>query len=95
MKYPIKYKMISTVFAFGVLTGCGTYVPELHEFYQTPVEARTMIKAIVDQVQCEVKNAVQIAILEDMQIALDPNVIEAEEEAGLLEKGKHLKPRLE
>lgn len=82
MKYSIKYKMMSTVFAFGVLSGCGSYVPELQEFYETPINGRTMVQAIVEHVQCEVQNAILSVILEDMSEALAPEIVKVEKETG-------------
>jgi hypothetical protein len=83
MKYSMQYKMMSALCAFGVLSGCGTYVPDLQEFYQTPEEGRVLVQAIVSQVQCEVNNAVRVVYLEDMKLALDPHVIKALKTARL------------
>jgi hypothetical protein len=82
MKYSIRYKMMSTVVAFGVLSGCGTYVPDLQEFYETPLDGQRMVMAIVEQVQCEVQNAVRSTILEDMEQAIAPEIVKVAKDTG-------------
>lgn len=77
MKYSLKYKMLSTMLVVSLLSGCGTYVPEIQEFYEAPHGVATMIDAIVNQVQCEVQTGVQFLILDDIDAA------EAAKGAGL------------
>ncbi len=83
MKYSMQYKMMSALCAFGVLGGCGTYVPDLQEFYQKPEDGRVLVQAIVSQVQCEVRNAIQTVYLEDMKLSIDPYVQNALLKSGL------------
>jgi hypothetical protein len=49
-----------------LLNGCGTYVPEIQDFYE-PFDALNLVNAIVQHVECEVKTSVQELILEDMK----------------------------
>jgi hypothetical protein len=84
MKYSKKYKMISTMFAIGLLSGCGTYVPDLQEFYEAPHDVGPMVEAVVEQVQCEVQTGVQFLILDDIEQAEeDPEVARALKAKGL------------
>jgi hypothetical protein len=69
VKYSLKYKMMSTVFAFGVLSGCGTVVPEIQELPGSPNDGDLLVKEIVRRVHCEVQDAVQYVILTDEQLA--------------------------
>jgi len=52
---------------FGVLGGCGTYVPEIQEF-PAPSGA-LLVKEIVRNVHCEVKRAVTSVIEKDKELA--------------------------
>jgi hypothetical protein len=65
MKYSLKYKMLSTVFAFGVLSGCGTYVPEIQELPGSPDDGQLLVREIVRSVHCEVQQAIQYVINTD------------------------------
>jgi hypothetical protein len=82
MECGMKYKLASGIFMLGLLGGCGTYVPELQEFYEKPDAARELVSGIVEQVQCEVQNGVLYVILEDMDKAIDPYIIEVEKKTG-------------
>jgi hypothetical protein len=55
------------VAAFSILTGCGTYVPEIQEF-PAPSGA-LLVKEIVRNVHCEVKRAVTKVIEQDKELA--------------------------
>lgn len=83
MPYSKTFQWGSVFLAIGLLGGCGTYVPEMREFYQSKVDAQTVINTIVGDVQCEVKTAVQFLILDDMEQAKAPEVIRAEKAHGL------------
>jgi len=75
--------MASAIFAVGLVGGCGTYVPNIQEFYEKPSVGREMVDAIVSQVECEVRKAVQHAILEDIAQATDSYVVSFEKAHGL------------
>jgi hypothetical protein len=83
MAYSTKFRIASAVFAFGLVSGCGTYVPEIQEFYQSPHVGRELIDPIVAQVECEVKGAVQSAIIKDIDFANAPEVVIFQKEHGL------------
>src|SRR5262249_29787522 len=51
-----------------VLTGCGTFVPDFGEFYDTAVP-ESLVDAIVSHVHCEVKSQVEFLILDDIDLA--------------------------
>ncbi len=53
----------------AVISGCGTYVPDLQEFPAKPGESALLVKAIVDSIHCDIKNAVQAVISEDDALA--------------------------
>lgn len=69
MTYSLKYKMMSTVFAFSVLSGCGTVVPEIQELPGSPNDGDLLVQAIVRKVHCEVQDAVQDVISRDADAA--------------------------
>ena len=46
----------------SLLAGCGTYVPEIQENPVNPSGGQLLVKAIVNSIHCEVKNAV-LAVL--------------------------------
>jgi hypothetical protein len=52
---------ISYLSAFGVamLSGCGIYVPDIQEFWGTPVDTKIKVNKISGQVVCELRKAVQ------------------------------------
>jgi hypothetical protein len=52
-----------------VLGGCGTYVPELQEFYESRDAAHIRVGNIVAYLQCEVITSVQAAMLQDEDLA--------------------------
>jgi hypothetical protein len=45
-----------------VLTGCGTYVPEIEDFPGRPADGTLLVNAIVQSVRCEAANAVKNTI---------------------------------
>ncbi|MGA7384660.1 MAG: hypothetical protein WBW81_08240 [Methylocella sp.] len=69
MKYSIQRKMMSQMFAFGVLSGCGTFVPEIQEPWVSPLQGEEMVQALVKHVHCEVERAVKDVITRDKKLA--------------------------
>jgi hypothetical protein len=54
------YKKLTTVLSACVLlTGCGTTIPSLTEFWGGPDDSKRMVNAIVHQVRCELKQSFQ------------------------------------
>jgi hypothetical protein len=49
-----------------LLTGCGTYVPEIQDFPARAADGTLLVNAIVTSVHCEVANAVRKAIDQDL-----------------------------
>jgi hypothetical protein len=47
------------------LSGCGTYVPDIQEFWGTPEDARNKVDKISAQVVCELRRAVQRVVYEN------------------------------
>src|SRR5258708_6801466 len=47
------------------LGGCGTYVPEIQEFPDSPAQGQLLVQAIVQNITCEVQNAVYDVINDD------------------------------
>jgi hypothetical protein len=58
--------------AAGAVTGCGTFVPDFGEFYDTTPPIN-LIDAIVSHVHCEVKSQIQFLILDDIEIGKSRN----------------------
>jgi hypothetical protein len=52
-------RYISFAAAATFLTGCGTYVPDIQEFWGTPADATFMVNKVSAQVVCELRRAVQ------------------------------------
>jgi hypothetical protein len=52
----------------GLMTGCGTFVPGLEEFYD-PQDTKTLADAVVYHVQCEVQTEIQSLLIRDQDIA--------------------------
>lgn len=50
-----------------VLTGCGTVVPDIQEFWGTREDAAKKVTAISGQVVCELRRAVQTVLAEDRE----------------------------
>ncbi|SRR5579871_367424 len=46
------------------LASCGTYVPEIEEFWGTPADTNSKVSAIAGQVVCELRRAVQKVVAE-------------------------------
>jgi hypothetical protein len=61
---PTKYLFVCIAFA-PILAGCGTSVPEIQEFPSDPGQGQLFVQAIVQNVTCEIQNAVYDVINED------------------------------
>jgi len=77
-------RLIRALLSALLLSGCGTYVPSFHEFYDT-TDSDTMIEAITEHVQCEVKDAVQFLILDDQDAAAFKSQLTGEVESPSLD----------
>ena len=56
-----------------LLAGCGTYVPDLQEFWGTPTDATFMVNKVSAQVVCELRRAVQrVVFAEPVQFVQRP-----------------------
>jgi len=65
-----RLKMLLTVFAFGLLGGCGgTQVPEIQEFWGDANDTAIKVNAIAGQVKCELSEAVRSLIANDKKLA--------------------------
>jgi hypothetical protein len=53
------------------MCGCGTYVPDLQEFYQSPKDGRVLVDDFVDYVACDVKRSVLQILLDDQDRAIE------------------------
>jgi hypothetical protein len=47
-----------------LLAGCGTYVPDIQEFWGTPDDTNKKVSAVTGQVVCELRRAVQKVVTE-------------------------------
>jgi hypothetical protein len=50
-----------------LLSGCGTYVPDIQDFPATQAQGETLVKAIVTSINCEIGNAVKSVIDKDKE----------------------------
>jgi hypothetical protein len=77
------YMVFSTTLSFVAslaLGSCGTYVPEIQEFPGGPAAGQLFVQAIVQNVTCEVQNAVYNVIagdLEDVRNKVNPRRLTA------------------
>jgi hypothetical protein len=51
------------------LAACGTYVPELEEFWGGPDDVSNKVNLITSQVKCELRESVRSLLTEDAKIA--------------------------
>ena len=51
------------------LSGCGTYVPEIEEFWGSPDDVSIKVNAITSQVKCELGESVRSLLADDASIA--------------------------
>jgi len=52
-----------------ILSGCGTYVPEIQEFPGDAVDGQLLVEQIVENVYCEISDAANYVIDEDIKLA--------------------------
>lgn len=52
-----------------VLGGCGTYVPEIQEFPGDAVDGQLLVEQIVENINCEISDAVNYVIDQDIKLA--------------------------
>jgi outer membrane murein-binding lipoprotein Lpp len=57
--------VLLTVLGACLLGGCGTYVPDIQEFWGTANDAQIKVNAIASQVQCELGQAVRALVNDD------------------------------
>lgn len=55
--------------ALTLLSGCGTYVPDLQDFWQSSETGHILVQDLVDYVACDVKRSVTQALLDDQRTA--------------------------
>lgn len=51
------------------LAACGTYVPDIQEFWGTPEDTTLKVQAIAKQVKCELSDSINYVIYEDIRIS--------------------------
>jgi hypothetical protein len=57
--------LLSAIVATGAFGGCGTYVPDIQEFWGTPEDNAVKVNLITGQVVCELRRAVQRVLWEN------------------------------
>jgi hypothetical protein len=57
------------LFVSVALAGCGFYVPEIQEFPADSVDGELLVQSIVANINCEIANAVNYVIAEDIRLA--------------------------
>jgi hypothetical protein len=65
----MRFSHLASFCAALCVSGCGTYVPELQEFYQSKVDARLRVATLVEHLECEVVRGVQSVLLADEDLA--------------------------
>jgi hypothetical protein len=55
--------------ALTLLSGCGTYAPDLQDFWQSSETGHVLVQDLVDYVACDVKRSVTQALLDDQRAA--------------------------
>jgi hypothetical protein len=55
--------------AATLVSGCGTYVPDILEFWGDANDAQIKVNAIASQIQCELGQAVRSLINDDKKLA--------------------------
>jgi hypothetical protein len=63
----VRIKAVAVALACA-LSGCGTFVPDFGEFYDTAVPD-SLIDAIIGHVHCEMKSQIEFLILDDIALA--------------------------
>jgi hypothetical protein len=65
MRNDMRNYAVFMVLSFGgaqLLSGCGTYVPEIEDFPGRPQDGTALVTAIIQSVHCEIANAVKNTI---------------------------------
>jgi len=55
-----------------LLTGCGTYVPDIQEFWGTPDDTKHNVTKVAGQVVCELRRAVQKVVTDRTEFVQTP-----------------------
>jgi hypothetical protein len=76
-------KLLSAVLSASVLSGCGTLVPEVQEFWGTEDDNVEKVNAIVGQIACEIGQAVRKTINFDRDKRNSPRALEFLEKWGV------------
>jgi hypothetical protein len=63
------YKLVLAMTVATVLVGCGTYVPDIQEFPGDSADGQLFVQAIVQNVTCEVQDAINDIIRKDREDA--------------------------
>jgi hypothetical protein len=66
--------LLLTAIACNV-SGCGSFVPEIEEFWAEPADVSVKVNAIAGQVQCELRDALLYLLEQDVRVAkLNPRL---------------------
>ena len=65
----VRRNYILVLVTFFGLGGCGTYVPELEEFWGNPDDVAIKVNAITSQVKCELGEYVKLLLADDAKIS--------------------------
>lgn len=63
--YMLTFRFSVSLMVAAGLSGCGTYVPEIQDFPASPAQGQLLVQSIVQNVTCEVQNAVYDVINDD------------------------------
>jgi hypothetical protein len=67
---PASVHVLPLIICIGLLlTGCGTYVPEIQEISSDQADGQLLVQAIVRSIHCEIKDAVTYVIAGDEEDA--------------------------
>jgi hypothetical protein len=83
-----KISLFLSMIAMSGASGCGTYVPNLQEFYEPPDRARIKVENLVAHVECEVITGVQSVLLTDQDLAIERKRANLKQEEVLSELKK-------
>jgi hypothetical protein len=67
------FKRLAAVLWLGALSACGTYTPDIVEFWGDKYDEGRIVNAIVRRVRCEIREAVQSVIRLDKEAAVNEN----------------------
>jgi hypothetical protein len=65
MGWSLKRKILASIFGASLVGGCGTYVPDVLEFWAGPDDLGIKVNSIASQVKCELEEAVRDRISRD------------------------------